>query len=162
MSCVDAAIIKALVEHIGGNPDDVVVGGGASSMIPATWSIENIESKDHISFTLPAGAEIKVGTCLLLKAKGDVASYGTIKYYCTLVGRENDMPAYQFTAKLDSFADIMVFYMGNRYVFSNQYRDEYELPDNKNGGLLAFESTAADCARVILDFLPNWLQKTTN
>ena len=29
MSCIDAAIIKALVEHIGGNPDDV--GGGDSS-----------------------------------------------------------------------------------------------------------------------------------
>ena len=30
MSCIDAAIIKALVEHIGGNPDDVVVGGATT------------------------------------------------------------------------------------------------------------------------------------
>ena len=31
MTCIDSAIIKALVEHIGGNPDDVVVGGGGST-----------------------------------------------------------------------------------------------------------------------------------
>ena len=30
MSCIDAAIIKALVEHIGMNPDDVPIGGGSS------------------------------------------------------------------------------------------------------------------------------------
>ena len=31
MSCIDAAIIKALVEHIGGNPDDVPVGEGGKT-----------------------------------------------------------------------------------------------------------------------------------
>ena len=30
MSCIDAAIIKALVEHIGMNPDDVPIGSGSS------------------------------------------------------------------------------------------------------------------------------------
>ena len=30
MSCVDAAIIKALVEHIGMDPDDVPIGGGST------------------------------------------------------------------------------------------------------------------------------------
>ena len=32
MSCVDAAIIKALVEHIGMDPEDVPVGGGSSDV----------------------------------------------------------------------------------------------------------------------------------
>ena len=43
MSCVDAAIIKALVEHIGGNPDDVV-GGSSNTDIPVdnvSWKLEN-------------------------------------------------------------------------------------------------------------------------
>ena len=31
MTCVDAAIIKALVEHIGMNPDEVPIGGSGSS-----------------------------------------------------------------------------------------------------------------------------------
>ena len=31
MSCIDAAIIKALVEHIGMNPDDVPIGGSSGS-----------------------------------------------------------------------------------------------------------------------------------
>ena len=31
MTCIDAAIIKALVEHIGGNPDEVPIGGGGST-----------------------------------------------------------------------------------------------------------------------------------
>ena len=37
MTCVDAAIIKALVEHIRGNPDDVVVGGN-QTLLPAGLS----------------------------------------------------------------------------------------------------------------------------
>ena len=35
MSCIDAAIIKALVEHIGMNPDDVPVGGSNTGV---DWS----------------------------------------------------------------------------------------------------------------------------
>ena len=32
MSCIDSAIIKALVEHIGMNPDDVPTGGGSHTV----------------------------------------------------------------------------------------------------------------------------------
>ena len=35
MSCIDSAIIKALVEHIGMNPDDVPMGGGSSENNPS-------------------------------------------------------------------------------------------------------------------------------
>ena len=35
MTCVDAAIIKALVEHIGGNPDDIPAGGN-QTLLPSS------------------------------------------------------------------------------------------------------------------------------
>jgi hypothetical protein len=38
MTCVDAAIIKALVEHIGGNPDDIPAGGN-QTLLPSSNKI---------------------------------------------------------------------------------------------------------------------------
>ena len=38
MSCIDAAIIKALVEHIGMDPDSIGGSSDTASIINATWS----------------------------------------------------------------------------------------------------------------------------
>ena len=77
MSCIDAAIIKALVEHIGGNPDDVHTG---SSNTGVDWSsltdgyfyriIKNSEnqlivkyiggSENEASFTSPIIGKLEV------------------------------------------------------------------------------------------------------
>ena len=69
MSCVDSAIIKALVEHIGMNPDDVPVGGGAGDSNPtfldATWSIND---NDEFTFILPEGQRFGVGSVIKLIA----------------------------------------------------------------------------------------------
>ena len=58
MSSIDAAIIKALVEHIGGNPDSIPDGpiGGSSSTID--W--ENLERKVGYSFNNTDGGDIKI------------------------------------------------------------------------------------------------------
>ena len=53
MSCIDAAIIKALVEHIGMNPDDVPIGGGSSGS-NLSWKKVNLSkfttTDDEITF----------------------------------------------------------------------------------------------------------------
>ena len=59
MSSIDAAIIKALVEHIGGNPDEIpdgTIGGGGSSTLSFRYeplTIENLTyTKDGSSYCL--------------------------------------------------------------------------------------------------------------
>ena len=48
MTCIDAAIIKALVEHIGINPDDVPIGGGSSgsNLLWSKLELQNFTSTD--------------------------------------------------------------------------------------------------------------------
>ena len=47
MSCIDSAIIKALVEHIGMNPDDVPIGGGSSENNPSEEVAINYDLSDE-------------------------------------------------------------------------------------------------------------------
>jgi hypothetical protein len=145
MSCVDSAIIKALVEHIGMNPDSVVGSGGG--IIPTTWTTVNIENKDYTAFTLPTGVEIKRGSCLVLKGKGEIAPYTRIEYYCTMLGEIDGMPTYEFSSYLVNPIQI-VFRDGKYVIISNGFSDNFEIPDNNDYGFFGIE-TVADCARVI-------------
>ena len=68
MATIDAAIIKALVEHIGMDPDDV--GGNPDSINsgvrPATWM--TVDAGDHqvVAFSLPDVVELKYGDTIIL------------------------------------------------------------------------------------------------
>ena len=68
MATIDSAIIKALVEHIGLNPDDVHTHIGTN--IPATWNTKQdsgMSTKTYVGFklstneTLPVGTRIRLG-----------------------------------------------------------------------------------------------------
>ena len=48
MSCIDAAIIKALVEHIGGNPDDVVAGEGGTNALLEPYASPGVTGKTFV------------------------------------------------------------------------------------------------------------------
>ena len=68
MSCIDAAIIKALVEHVGMDPNSVHTHIGTN--IPATWNTKQegtMSVKPYVGFklstneTLPVGTRIRLG-----------------------------------------------------------------------------------------------------
>ena len=89
MSCIDAAIIKALVEHIGGNPDDVVVGGGSSnSDIPLdniSWKIENrdLGNGEQPIYVARVSRNNPIKPGAILKVKYYLNSVSTNFYLCT-------------------------------------------------------------------------------
>ena len=98
MTCIDAAIIKALVEHIGMNPDDVPTGGAASSgtytgevlEIPAEFNPFRIKKED-----MPEDG-LKVGSILKLKFENN-------KQYSFLLtsviyNSDTDSNSYYFTS----------------------------------------------------------------
>ena len=94
MSCIDAAIIKALVEHIGIDPDSVGSSNG-NSVINATWSTGTLPDTPYTirTFTLPAGETIKLGTCLKLYNKDKEQM---VYFYCTRMEIESDAVLYVF------------------------------------------------------------------
>ena len=73
MTCIDAAIIKALVEHIGMNPDDVPVQGGGSedpTNIFDTTKYTKIDngSIDTDSYSITnVNNDLKVGDIMVVK-----------------------------------------------------------------------------------------------
>ena len=57
---IDAAIIKALVEHIGMNPDDVGTGSASrGTPIPVSWAISSADGMTFLKFTIPEGKTLQ-------------------------------------------------------------------------------------------------------
>ena len=83
MSCVDAAIIKALVEHIGMDPEDVPVGGGSSHTSLETYvdgcniKIFDGYGADQISTQIftPLDKPLRIGDVIRIKDNGVLYSY---------------------------------------------------------------------------------------
>ena len=73
MACVDSAIIRALVEHIGMDPGSV---GSSPTFLNATWGINEI---DEFTFTLPEGQSLEVGSAIKFTSKDNSM---TIVLYC--------------------------------------------------------------------------------
>ena len=93
MSCIDSAIIKALVEHIGMNPDDVPVGGDSSHAdipIDVNWSTyEGSNGYTYYRIDYPDGIngrQINEGDIIVMEQK---SKPGTFSYwYCVCNGLE--------------------------------------------------------------------------
>ena len=93
MTCIDAAIIKALVEHIGMNPDDVTVGGASSHTdipIDVNWSTyEGSNGYTYYRIDYPDGIngrQINEGDIIVMEQK---SKPGTFSYwYCVCNGLE--------------------------------------------------------------------------
>ena len=156
MTCVDAAIIKALVEHIGGNPDDVVVGGGSdSSKLNATWSTGTLpDSSDTVpTFTLPEGENIQLLTCLTLYSKDRLKNE---HLYCCRIRQEQGTYQYDFT-RIDSELDdyISIGYMDGIYYCVNGFETKYDTPTNNINAEEGFHnlSTVEMLKRLMLQHL---------
>ena len=133
MSCVDAAIIKALVEHIGMDPDSVGSSNG-SSVINATWGTGTIPETSYTcrTFTLPAGESIKLGTCLKLYNKDkEQVDY----FYCTSIQIESDVVLYAFYG-LNCDSSFTLARNNNIYYCNGLSISIYaDVPDNNTTGV---------------------------
>ena len=100
MTCIDAAIIKALVEHIGGNPDDVV--GGTTTDVNSPGGI-GIGTRFEAGITLDEtglkfAAICKIGTILRLRHKqtGNITEWICIRSDNRSVNLGEDPMPYYF------------------------------------------------------------------
>ena len=138
MTCIDAAIIKALVEHIGGNPDDVVVGGGSNeSFIPIQWTTVEKNGYNLVGFTLPDGVKLQDGDRLVLNITDDGEKYTFIGYLSDSVATtDGPYQSYTFTGvksgmKFELDTDSSV-YICNKIAIP-EVMDA--LPDNQSTGI---------------------------
>ena len=153
MATLDTAIIKALVEHIGGNPDDVVVGGGSdSSKLNATWSTGTLPGSSTTSptFTLPEGENIQLLTCATLYSKDRLRNE---HLYCCRIDEKQGIYLYEFT-RIDSELDdyISIAYMNGIYYCLNDFETKYSVPGNSEKGFFNL-STVELLKRLMLQHL---------
>lgn len=150
MTTIDSAIIKALVEHIGLNPDDVTTGAtSTSNLIPVTWSLTKIESNTYaLAFTLPEGYQIKRGTCL--KVKGITYSEGwttNTVLYCDFVSDDGT----EFSFRNAKVNNVDFTLQNGLYVGNENCLLEYQIgavPNNETTGL--FNPTVEDAIEYTL------------
>ena len=101
MTCIDAAIIKALVEHIGGNPDDVVGDSGSNSDVPLdiTWKLENkdLGNGEQTFYIARVNKDTPIRPGAILKFRNNInVADSTYSYLC--IGYEADSSNLIFTA----------------------------------------------------------------
>ena len=147
MTCIDAAIIRALVEHIGGNPDSVpdgTIGGVAdtSSFLDATWDDDGA----IYTFTLPEGQKIEVGSIIRYAQKNgsepisnslvieETTSTSGVKRYNTI----------RFPIDFNDpiISQESISFDGEKYRLNNFYIEAMYKPDNKNTGIISNRSYA--------------------
>ena len=131
MSCIDAAIIKALVEHIGMNTDDVTVGGGSSENADIPINITTGSSNSRITIKPDTTADVTLNTGCYIEFKnkdtGKLHRYHCLKFEslaasgCVFIGPYGDIMSWEYsnadciiTTKLDPMSyDVVGMYKIN-------------------------------------------------
>ncbi len=136
MTTIDAAIIKALVAHIGGDPNTVpdgTIGGGgvSSSYLNATWDVDD---KSELTFTLPEGQVFDIGSIIRLKATtGQSLEVICVSKYTT-DGDERVYYNLRQVSDLSDFGNLVLEpegYYGTRFKTTSLV-----MPDNVTSGIL--------------------------
>ena len=146
MTCIDAAIIRALVEHIGGNPDSVpdgTIGGVAdtSSFLDATWDDDGA----IYTFTLPEGQKLAVGSIIrIIEKPSTISNFLVIE---EIPSTNNNAWYTMFKFPID-FSNPRIFeqrlrFDGERYQLDDFYIDAILKPDNKTTGVMSNHSYAS-------------------
>ena len=111
MSCIDAAIIKALVEHIGGNPDDVLSGNERTIFPNSSYTKSNNTTfKSSTSGAINPTITIEYNSSTPIKV-GDVIEFtrsdDSIVHYLTVYAEPSLFRGVALeTGEIDSFMDM--------------------------------------------------------
>ena len=154
MSCIDSAIIKALVEHIGMDPDSVGGSSATTSVINATWSTIKIGGNDLLAFELPEGQTPKLGMCLKLSFDYQLSGMSEITAYCTEITDDGEL-----RFRLEDRTDVSSCSRDaeGKYVFSSIALglNLKAVPDNKTYGL--FNTTTINDYIPVINYILNAL-----
>ena len=139
MSCIDAAIIRALVEHIGMDPDSVGSSSATTSVINATWSTIKTGEYDMLAFKLPEGQTPKLGMCLKLSLDYQLTGRSEITAYCTEITDDGEL-RFRFEDRTDVSSCSRD--AEGKYVFESVALglNLKAVPDNKTFGLFNITS----------------------
>jgi hypothetical protein len=140
---IDAAIIKALVEHIGMDPDSVPTNQSSlrGTPIPVEWKVRDNNPGKVLSFTIPEGKQLKYylppGTRLFLNNnqtmfEGDYEGPSDL----FIVNYESDDKGKCYGVCSDMETGCHIDRNDNEYVLSITEKDsgDLPLPDNKTTG----------------------------
>ena len=149
MSCVDSAIIKALVEHIGMNPDDVPVGGSSSDSNPifldATWSIND---NDEFTFILPEGPRFGVGSVIKLIADDNS---NTFIGYCVGESTSDEGILYDIRESGDLTSSFGVLLKDGAYRIEEFADTKLITPDNSTSGI--YNMTISEVINILMQIV---------
>ena len=136
MTCIDAAIIKALVEHIGMNPDEIPTGGASSGTytgevleIPAEFNPFRIKKEDMPEDGLKVGSIIKlkfqnnIRLTFLLTSVTDNSSTNSKSYYFTA----GDMEANLTLQTSGTHSGYYLFALLGGLALENLVQEGYEI-----------------------------------
>ena len=156
MSTINTSIIKALVEHIGGDssgiPDGVIGGGGAGQdiLIPATW---NIPASNRIRLTFSAEHPPKGGTIFKLVSQDIMYTFACVWFQTTGICFSTDDGLIRLIGKKPSIENIDGH---NHYTYEFNVTN-VQMPDNVNTGLFT-PGTLSSCLTAVqatINTLPN-------
>ena len=167
---IDSAIIKALVEHIGGNPDDI--GGNVDSsdvslmptvnkMVPSQDCIMSKDDTGNLTIHCETGLTdaIKLGHIIRLKK---IATNEYINFVCTEIYYTKYYPIFNFIdpTKFNHGFRVETDFDDGKDTTITTYADldisEYETPDGETTGYMIPETRTSFTD--ILDGLSNTLK----
>ena len=153
MTCIDAAIIRALVEHIGMNPDDVPIGGGSgsgsggseqssSTFLDATWD----DTSMCYSFTLPEGQKLEVGSIIRYQEKSSGITNALVIEEIPSTNTSNVVWYTTIRFPIDfsnpRIAEQAIHFDGECYTINGFYIDTIYKPNNRTTGIITNRSYA--------------------
>ena len=164
MSAIDAAIIKALVEHIGMDPDSVPTSQSSSrgTPIPVEWKVRDINPGKALVFTIPEGKRLEYylppGTRLFLN-NNQTAYEGTYEGSADsfIVNHESDDKARCYGVCSGMDLTYFIERNNNEYVIELAAKEsgDLPLPDNKTTGFFIPNSSDAfpTAIRALLSYI---------
>ena len=141
MSSIDAAIIKALVEHIGMDPNSV---GSNPTFLNATWSINEI---DEFTFTLPEGQSLEVGSAIKLTTTDGVT---TVSMYCVNKTTTDGTTTYELRTSTD-LTDYMSIGLEDGVYITRIKSTNVNTPDNITTGI--YNITIDDVIKLLMEVI---------
>ena len=126
MSTIDAAIIKALVEHVGGDssgiPDgDIGVGGGGSRYKEVSFEYTSDSSTYEMTLTSSTDFALNIGTKFVITYKNEGYTPTTYVYHVAIAGD------YYLAFDIESGYRLMIEVLDSKTIklgFQNPSRDD--------------------------------------
>ena len=134
-------IIKALVEHIGMDPNSIETN---PTFLNATWEINDI---NEFTFTLPEGQTLDIGSAIKITAEDGSK---TLVMYCVNKTTSDGITIYE-TRNLEDLKARMSIGLENGVYITRIKATYVKTPDNKTTGI--YNTTNDDIIKLIMEII---------